>query len=109
MMPFDPPLAEMLWKVRPLAPIVVFATLRAVPVVDVIVFPLPVTLTAVAPPVAVKPGLAPELTDTPEKLNVPPALLARFAPVPPVVVSPRSEEHTSELQSPCNIVCRLLL
>src|SRR5256885_13039413 len=23
--------------------------------------------------------------------------------------SPRSEEHTSELQSPCNIVCRLLL
>src|SRR3989454_4111680 len=29
----------------------------------------------------------------------------------PVVVSPvhRSEEHTSELQSPCNLVCRLLL
>src|SRR2546426_7490108 len=26
-----------------------------------------------------------------------------FAPVP------RSEEHTSELQSPCNLVCRLLL
>src|SRR2546426_8048716 len=30
-----------------------------------------------------------------------------------VVVSPqvltRSEEHTSELQSPCNLVCRLLL
>src|ERR1039457_7540829 len=25
---------------------------------------------------------------------------------PPV---PRSEEHTSELQSPCNLVCRLLL
>src|SRR5688500_2429134 len=24
-------------------------------------------------------------------------------------VHPRSEEHTSELQSPCNIVCRLLL
>src|SRR5256885_3850920 len=23
--------------------------------------------------------------------------------------TPRSEEHTSELQSPCNIVCRLLL
>src|SRR5256885_10296360 len=36
-----------------------------------------------------------------------PALLgARLArPCPPV----RSEEHTSELQSPCNIVCRLLL
>src|SRR2546426_7133201 len=26
-----------------------------------------------------------------------------------VVVDIRSEEHTSELQSPCNLVCRLLL
>src|SRR5256885_6424524 len=26
-----------------------------------------------------------------------------------VAVFPRSEEHTSELQSPCNLVCRLLL
>src|SRR5256885_11209046 len=25
------------------------------------------------------------------------------------VAHPRSEEHTSELQSPCNLVCRLLL
>src|SRR5256885_7006892 len=25
------------------------------------------------------------------------------------VRNPRSEEHTSELQSPCNLVCRLLL
>src|SRR5256885_11127396 len=25
------------------------------------------------------------------------------------VPGPRSEEHTSELQSPCNLVCRLLL
>src|SRR2546426_4327257 len=25
------------------------------------------------------------------------------------VDGPRSEEHTSELQSPCNLVCRLLL
>src|SRR5256885_3233955 len=25
------------------------------------------------------------------------------------LVSARSEEHTSELQSPCNLVCRLLL
>src|SRR5256885_8343381 len=25
------------------------------------------------------------------------------------VVAARSEEHTSELQSPCNLVCRLLL
>src|SRR2546426_9104286 len=26
-----------------------------------------------------------------------------------VAALPRSEEHTSELQSPCNLVCRLLL
>src|SRR5256885_8100690 len=26
-----------------------------------------------------------------------------------LVERPRSEEHTSELQSPCNLVCRLLL
>src|SRR3989454_137154 len=29
--------------------------------------------------------------------------------VPQCEVAPRSEEHTSELQSPCNLVCRLLL
>src|SRR2546426_5810026 len=34
----------------------------------------------------------------------------RRCEVHPVVVEPsRSEEHTSELQSPCNLVCRLLL
>src|SRR5256885_8258815 len=27
----------------------------------------------------------------------------------PKVLDQRSEEHTSELQSPCNLVCRLLL
>src|SRR3989454_4747241 len=27
----------------------------------------------------------------------------------PPDLGPRSEEHTSELQSPCNLVCRLLL
>src|SRR5205807_6850531 len=27
----------------------------------------------------------------------------------PIAWWPRSEEHTSELQSPCNLVCRLLL
>src|SRR5256885_12053134 len=27
----------------------------------------------------------------------------------PAVLPTRSEEHTSELQSPCNLVCRLLL
>src|SRR2546426_7780959 len=29
--------------------------------------------------------------------------------VAPNVTASRSEEHTSELQSPCNLVCRLLL
>src|SRR5256885_8589658 len=31
------------------------------------------------------------------------------APHPAHVCRSRSEEHTSELQSPCNLVCRLLL
>src|SRR5256885_4432888 len=30
-------------------------------------------------------------------------------PVPHLATQARSEEHTSELQSPCNLVCRLLL
>src|SRR5256885_7780196 len=32
-----------------------------------------------------------------------------IAPKVAGVISKRSEEHTSELQSPCNLVCRLLL
>src|SRR2546426_6161335 len=34
---------------------------------------------------------------------------ARPVPYRPRPVERRSEEHTSELQSPCNLVCRLLL
>src|SRR5256885_10904761 len=34
---------------------------------------------------------------------------AAYAVVPADRVVVRSEEHTSELQSPCNLVCRLLL
>src|SRR5688500_19477621 len=34
-------------------------------------------------------------------------LLAGWTPAEDTL--PRSEEHTSELQSPCNLVCRLLL
>src|SRR5215467_15858885 len=30
-------------------------------------------------------------------------------PAHSIASTPRSEEHTSELQSPCNLVCRLLL
>src|SRR2546426_6763526 len=36
-------------------------------------------------------------------------LLANRFQVPLVGRGARSEEHTSELQSPCNLVCRLLL
>src|SRR2546426_7850406 len=35
--------------------------------------------------------------------------LSRAVPVVLALALPRSEEHTSELQSPCNLVCRLLL
>src|SRR2546426_1301347 len=34
---------------------------------------------------------------------------ARVTSVAPSIWPKRSEEHTSELQSPCNLVCRLLL
>src|SRR5256885_11885640 len=39
------------------------------------------------------------------------ALLVQLAPGRHTIEvrAPRSEEHTSELQSPCNLVCRLLL
>src|SRR5256885_7602295 len=37
------------------------------------------------------------------------ALLAAALSVRGADNLPRSEEHTSELQSPCNLVCRLLL
>src|SRR5438270_4080563 len=67
--PLAAPFAEMLLKFRPLAPIVVFATFRAVPVVESIVLAEPVTLT-VPPPVALKP--APEVVSMfrPPLLNV---------------------------------------
>src|SRR5256885_10637057 len=41
-------------------------------------------------------------------LGVPPELGLRLQVVT-FSIDARSEEHTSELQSPCNIVCRLLL
>src|SRR6266566_3137598 len=37
------------------------------------------------------------------------AMRSNVPPAPPAPSRPRSEEHTSELQSPCNLVCRLLL
>src|SRR2546426_3848688 len=47
--------------------------------------------------------------------NAPPwddavTMALQYAGIPFAKVwDPRSEEHTSELQSPCNLVCRLLL
>src|SRR3989454_2323799 len=41
---------------------------------------------------------------------IPPVLLSSWSVMAlPVLRTDRSEEHTSELQSPCNLVCRLLL
>src|SRR5256885_7255229 len=47
-------------------------------------------------------------------ISSPPPLARTSVPQSPVSVTTtgnwlRSEEHTSELQSPCNLVCRLLL
>src|SRR5256885_10238113 len=44
-----------------------------------------------------------------ERLQRKRGLQALAAAQDPVVEADRSEEHTSELQSPCNLVCRLLL
>src|SRR5256885_4976620 len=38
-----------------------------------------------------------------------PEIVAAWVIVRPGAATIRSEEHTSELQSPCNLVCRLLL
>src|SRR3989454_4073141 len=43
------------------------------------------------------------------RLRAPPVPLSSNSRVVSVPKLARSEEHTSELQSPCNLVCRLLL
>src|SRR5688500_19328303 len=58
-------------------------------------------------------GVAQRLIDLPDRVSRPTtagsAPGARRPSLPQAFVGPRSEEHTSELQSPCNLVCRLLL
>src|SRR5256885_3024766 len=44
-----------------------------------------------------------------QQRSSPPRWLARSSPPRWLASEQRSEEHTSELQSPCNLVCRLLL
>src|SRR2546426_6651419 len=53
----------------------------------------------------------PEQPPPVQPLKVEPAagVAVRVMVVPLVKLAERSEEHTSELQSPCNLVCRLLL
>ena len=81
-MPFGAPLAEMLWNVIPLAPMVVLATFSAVPVVVAIVLAVPVTLT-VPPPVAWNPPplVASMSSPPPVKLIVAPVLSVRMTAV----------------------------
>ena len=82
-MPLVPPLAEMLRKFKPLAPMFVFATVSAVPVVVVRVLAEPVTFT-VPPPVAVKAEFVLVLEVMPPvKLRVAPVLLVSEMPVLP--------------------------
>src|SRR5256885_7234563 len=59
---------------------------------------LPIYIARVAPKI-LGPGIVPSSM----------ACLISISPYPAPSVSTRSEEHTSELQSPCNLVCRLLL
>src|SRR5262245_23463572 len=85
-MPLAAPLDEMLLNVSPLAPMVVFATFRAVPVCELIVLFDPVTLT-VPPPVALNPvPLVVVIARLPLlKVIVPPVLLVRLTAVAVVV------------------------
>src|SRR5688500_19539990 len=48
------------------------------------------------------------IPDRPQRLDHP-AMDRQCLPARWLPVTIRSEEHTSELQSPCNLVCRLLL
>src|SRR5262245_33219326 len=92
-MPLVAPLAEMSWNVTLLAPMLVLAMLRAVPVVEVMLLLEPMTLT-VPPPVAEKPvPLVLSISSPPLlKLMVAPVLLesetAVDAPVFSVLVPP---------------------
>src|SRR5256885_7514912 len=72
---------------------------RSVPLPRFTVDSVPVfKLAIVSEPAVLKFALAPTMTD------------ARLVVLKkPALAKVRSEEHTSELQSPCNLVCRLLL
>src|SRR5213593_3180992 len=78
-------------NVRPLAPIVVFSTFSAIPVVVASVLLAPVTLT-VPPPVALRALLLPVLAVTPPvRLIVAPVFPVRLMPVPVSLIAPLKE------------------
>src|SRR5205807_10148795 len=56
-----------------------------------------------------RPAIVPQLGLDPALRRLVAYLQAQFATRRRSAGSRRSEEHTSELQSPCNLVCRLLL
>jgi len=94
-MPLPAPVAEILRKVKLLAPIVVFWIFSAVPVVVVSVFTIVVLFcvaVTVPPPVAVNAAFAPVLRLIPPvKLMVEPVLVVRLIPVPEPLTAPLSE------------------
>src|ERR1043166_1454443 len=94
MIPLVAPFEVMLRNVRPAAPMVVFATLSAVPVVVASVFKMVVffcVAVTVPPPVAAKAAFVAELIAMPPvKLIVAPVFVARLIPVPVPPTAPLS-------------------
>src|SRR5947208_12626479 len=80
---------------------------------------LPVLLIVAGPPRLLRKLVSPATSNVPVLLNVAPCPLHKSPPLKLVVPAllivrcanplARSEEHTSELQSPDHLVCRLLL
>src|SRR5256885_8800266 len=65
-------------------------------------------------PISTRPMKTPYMKKSPsviwfDRIACPPSRIIRMPIAPMMMVAKRSEEHTSELQSPCNLVCRLLL
>src|SRR2546426_5793246 len=52
---------------------------------------------------------SPSFIFPPASATIPSTNRSSWPPKPARISPERSEEHTSELQSPCNLVCRLLL
>src|SRR5256885_10891684 len=61
------------------------------------------------PPAPSMPPAPAPMRDEPMSAPRPKPAKKRKKPSRPKAKKKRSEEHTSELQSPCNLVCRLLL